>query len=453
MERDSKLKEPTSGISENAVQIMTIHRSKGLEFPICFVSSLGSKINRMDEATPLIMHEDKGLGPIHISQEPRVKSNTLPRVILSRLIHEENYAEELRILYVALTRAKNKLILTGCVNSYEKAIKSWTETINYEHEKLPPHIVWDAKTYLDFIGACLVRHRSFGVGELMSGNNMSVYSDESRWTLSVINRVEDLESKKNLVQGIEQTSGKSVFDEALYESYLQKIRESFDWEYENIKETIIPSKISISEIKRNYFSRMKSDPDGTQIELLEPTFNVPKFASSGSLSPAEKGMAMHTLMEHIDIKATVTQDDVTTLIENLLTRNLLSEKEARSINVNKVYKFVSSSLAERMRRATELRKEIPFVLEIDAKEAYLPYADAGTLLVHGIIDCYFVEDGRIVLVDYKSDYVGEKGVKTLKDRYKVQLDIYRKALEKSFGIEVSESYLYLFDVDECVDMM
>ena len=454
MERDSKLKEPTSGISENAVQIMTIHRSKGLEFPICFVSNLGSKINRMDESASLIMHEDKGLGPIHMSQEPRVKSNTLPRVMLSRLIHEENYAEELRILYVALTRAKSKLILTGCVNSYEKAVKSWAETINYEHEKLPPHIVWDAKTYVDFIGACLVRHKSFGASELLSGNNASVYNDESRWSISIINRLdEDLERKDDSAPKIETSSDKVDFDEALYESYLQKIGESFGWEYENIKETIIPSKISISEIKRNYFSRMKSDPEGAQIEMLEPTFNVPKFASVDSLSPAEKGMAMHTLMEHIDIKATVTQDDINALIDNLVARNLLSDKEARSINVSKVYKFISSPLAERMRKATELRKEIPFVLEIDAKEAYLPYADAGTLLVHGIIDCYFVEDGRIILVDYKSDYVGEKGVAALKSQYKVQLDIYRKALEKSFGADVSEAYLYLFDVDECVDMM
>jgi ATP-dependent helicase/nuclease subunit A len=198
---------------------------------------------------------------------------------------------------------------------------------------------------------------------------------------------------------------------------------------------------------------MKSDPEGVQIEMLEPTFNVPKFASSDSLSPAEKGMAMHTLMEHIDIKVTVTQADIGALIDSLITRNLLSDKEARSINLSKVHKFVSSPLAERMRNATELHKEIPFVLEIDAKEAYLPYADDGTLLVHGIIDCYFIENGRIVLVDYKSDYVGEKGVEALKSQYKVQLDIYRKALEKSFGVEVSEAYLYLFDVDECVDMM
>jgi len=451
MERDSKLKEPSTGVSENAVQIMTIHRSKGLEFPICFVSNLGGKINRMDEAASLILHESKGLGPIHISSEPRVKSNTLPRVMLSRLIHEENYAEELRILYVALTRAKSKLILTGCINSYEKAVKSWAETINYEHEKLPPHSVWDAKTYLDFIGVCLVRHKDFGADEFLKDNNLEVYNDESRWKVSVISETA-LSGEKAIKQATEKPNEKTDFNEALYKSYLQKIGESFSWEYTNIKETIIPSKISISEIKRNYFSRMKSDSEGVQIEMLEPTFNVPKLASKDDLSPAEKGMAMHTLMEHIDIKTTNTQDDINALIKNLTTRNLLSDKEALSINVNKVYKFVSSPLAERMRNATELHKEIPFVLEIDAKEAYLPYADAGTLLVHGIIDCYFVEDECIVLVDYKSDFVGEKGVEVLKSRYKVQLDIYRKALEKSFGVEVSEAYLYLFDVDECVNM-
>ena len=456
IERDSKLKEPSTGISENAVQIMTIHRSKGLEFPICFVSNLGGKIHRMDEAASLILHQDIGLGPIHISAEPKVKSTTLPRVMLSRLIHEENYAEELRILYVALTRAKKKLILTGCVNNYAKAIKSWAETINYEDEKLPVHVVWNARTYLDFIGPCFVRHKDFAsdyTNELLNGHNMKIYNDKPIWRVSVVNSETRLTFAESSVNAVKNSNGKADFDDALYQKYMHEIERKFAWKYANIKETILPSKISISEIKRNYFSRMKSDSPGTQAELYKPTFNIPDFVSADSLSAAEKGMAMHTLMEHIDIKAVFTKEDINSLIKGLEARNLLSEKEARSIDIKKVLNFVNSELAERMRRASELHKEIPFVLEIDAKDAYLQYSDEGSLLVHGIIDCYFVENSRIVLVDYKSDYVGKEGVEAVKNRYKVQLDIYRKALERSFDMEVSECYLYLFDIDECVGMI
>ena len=453
MERDSKLKEPSSGISKNAVQIMTIHRSKGLEFPICFISNLGGKIHRMDEAQPLILHEDKGLGPIHISAEPRVKSTTLPRVVLARQIHDENYAEELRVLYVALTRARSKLILTGGVRSYEKSLKSWAETINYEHEQLPPHVVWNAKTYLDFIGPCLVRHKCLEMSEFLNGNNKAMYNDKSRWSISVINQLEDLTAPKAVAENVLTSGNETPFDDALYGRYLEQIKKSFAWEYDNIKETIIPSKISISEIKRNYFSRMKGDSQTSQAEILLPSFNVPKFISSDTLSSAEKGAAMHTLMEHIDIKTTFTKDDIKTLIDSLVARNLMSEKEACSINIEKVFRFVSSPLATRMRSASELHKEIPFVLELDAKDAYLPYSNEGSLLVHGIIDCYFVENGNIVLVDYKSDYVGEKNVEEMKNRYKIQMEIYRKALEKAFDVKVTEAYLYLFDVDKCVGMV
>jgi len=453
MERDSKLKEPSSGISENAVQIMTIHRSKGLEFPICFISNLGGKIHRMDEAQPLILHEDRGLGPIHISAEPRVKSTTLPRVVLARQIHDENYAEELRVLYVALTRAKSKLILTGCVRSYEKSLKSWAETINYEHEQLPPHIVWNAKTYLDFIGPCLARHKSLDMSEFLSGNNKAVYNDKSKWSVSVINQLEGLSASEAFAENVLTLDNETPFDNAIYKRYLEQIKKSFAWEYGNIKDTIIPSKISISEIKRNYFSRMKGDSQTSQADIIMPSFNVPKFISSDTLTSAEKGVAMHTLMEHIDIRVTLTKEDVKALIDSLVTRNLMNEKEARSINIDKVHKFISSPLAERMRSASELHKEIPFVLELDAKDAYLPYSDEGSLLVHGIIDCYFVEGEKIILVDYKSDYVGEKSIEEMKNRYKIQMDIYRKALEKSFDVKVAEAYLYLFDVDACVGMV
>jgi len=448
IERDANPGDSPVEERENAVQIMTIHRSKGLEFPICFISNLGRKINRKDESSSLILHQDKGLGPIHISREPRVKSNTLLRAALANLIHEENYAEELRILYVALTRAKEKLILTGCVNSYEKAFASWAENINYEDEKLPPHLIFGAESYLDFIGSCLVRHKNFENLQYLSLNNEEIYNDESRWKVSVVSPepLEKLQVQDDVTDGLS-------FDYAKYNEYVKKIEESFSWKYDNIKATILPSKISISEIKRNYFSRMKHDLGEMQTGLLEPSFNVPKFAAGGILTAAQKGTAMHTLMEHLDVNEVFSTQQIEKLIKNLEGRNLLKGQEAEAIDIGKVHKFVMSDLANRMRNASSLSKEIPFVMELEAKEAYLPNVSEGSLLVHGIIDCYFVENDRIVLVDYKSDYVGEDGIEKLKSRYKIQIDIYRKALESSFNKEVSECLLYVFDKDICVNMI
>jgi len=452
-EKDGVIKDSSSEKSKNAVEIMTIHRSKGLEFPICFVSNLGRKINRSDEFSGLILHQDKGLGPIHISQEPRVKSNTLPRAALANLLHNENYAEELRILYVALTRAKRKLILTGCVNNYEKTFSSWAQTSNYELEKLPPQTIYSAATYLDFVGPCLARHKGIAAAKFLNKYNEEVYNDESRWKVSVINAASSsLQAKEADTKAVIDPDACKDFDNYRYAKYLAEIEEKFDWKYENIKSTILPSKISISEIKRNYFSRMKHDSSEVQIDFLEPTFNMPKFAAGGTLTAAEKGMAMHTLMEHMDINKTLSATNAQDLISSLKAKNLLSEQEAASIDINKICNFITSELASRMRRATNLRKEIPFVLELDAKEAYLHNINEGSLLVHGIIDCYFIEDGHIVLVDYKSDYIGKDGIKALKNRYSIQLNIYRKALENSLGLKVSECLLYLFDKNICVNM-
>ena len=456
IERDSNLNDSPAGEQENAVQIMTIHRSKGLEFPICFVSNLGSKINRKDESSTLILHQDKGFGPIHIGLEPKVKSNTFPRAALANIIHEENYAEELRILYVALTRAKEKLLLTGCVNNCEKKFASWVENINYEDEKLPSHVVYGAGTYLDFIGSCLVRHKEFENSKYLNTNNTKIYEDESKWKISIVSSGVPLSPAVPEVRARGWGEDMPImvsFDYSKYSEYMKKIEESFGWKYDNIKATILPSKISISEIKRNYFSRMKHDSGEAQTDILEPTFNIPKFAAADTLTAAQKGTAMHTLMEHLDVNEVFDIEGIKLLIKNLEAGNLLSEQEAEAIDIDKVYNFVTGELANRMRNASSLSKEVPFVMELGAKEAYLYNIDEGSLLVHGIIDCYFVENGRIVLVDYKSDYVGAGGIEALKNRYKIQIDIYRKALESSFGMEVSECILYIFDKNIFVNMM
>ncbi|MDL2248283.1 PD-(D/E)XK nuclease family protein, partial [Tyzzerella sp. OttesenSCG-928-J15] len=454
IEKDAHIKDAGALITGgNIVQIMTIHKSKGLEFPICFVSNLGKKINRRDEYAQLIMHRDYGFGPIFISEEPRIRSNTLPRCVLADKIHNENYGEELRILYVALTRAKDKLILTGTVGDYEKMLVKWLKTVYYEDESLPAQLVFDSQNYMNFIGSCLVRHKDFSIDDIVDRKkiNGGLYGDSSSWKITVVGGDEEISPP--IFEDTAVSNEEKALDTQLYESYYKEISSSFSWQYGNLNETLLPTKISISEIKRNYFSRKKYESDSDIIEFSEPTFDVPDFIDKNrKLSSAEKGTAMHTLMEHLDVNKINTKEDIETLVKRLLEMNLLSENEAKSINTGKIYNFTSSNLGERMRRAEELKKEVPFVIELDAKDAYLPNLSEGSLLVHGIIDCYFIENGRIILVDYKSDYVGDIGVDGIKERYKIQLSIYKKALEQALGLNVYECLLYLFDIDDYVNM-
>jgi len=460
IERDSDVKD-AQVVSEksNIVQIMTIHKSKGLEFPICFVANLGKKINRRDEYASLVLHEDYGFGPIYLSPEPRIRSNTLAKSVLSDKLHKENYSEELRILYVALTRAKDKLILTGCVNSFEKAMAEWVRNINITDEKLPAHYIFDSNSYLSWIGACIARHNSFS-------NRLSfdfppacstIYNDFSGWKVSVINSSEYILSDSTIVETEIDFSDEQSdnFDYEKYNFFYEKISENFSWKYENLQYTFMPAKISISEIKRNYFSQMKIIAEGLDNSpaFAEPTFDVPDFIDKDKkLNAAEKGTAMHTVMEHLNIREIKSKEDIVNLVKTLLEGNLLNQKQAASVNIDKIFSFVISDLGKRMKNALELEKEVPFVLEIDAANSYLPNVKEGTLMVHGIIDCYFVEDDRIILVDYKSDYVGKANLEEVKERYKIQLDIYKQALESSLGLEVGQVLLYLFDIDTYVNM-
>ena len=460
IERDSDVKDAqiASGKS-NIVQIMTIHKSKGLEFPICIVANLGKKINRRDEYSALVLHEDYGFGPIHISSEPRIRSNTLAKSALSDKLHRENYSEELRILYVALTRAKDKLILTGCISNYEKALVEWAKNINLADEKLPAHYIFDANSYLSWIGACIARHNCFSDNLMINRpvKNSAVFGDSSKWRVSIVdgneyslNENSEVAEEDNVLEELTDN-----FNYDKYNFFMEKINESFLWEYENLQYTFTPAKISISEIKRNYFSRMKLSGEALESSVIytEPTFDTPDFIDRNrKLSAAEKGTAMHTVMEHLDIKSIETKEHVKDLVAGLLRGNLLNEKQADSINIDKIFALVNSQLGNSMKNAARLEKEVPFVLEIDAAASYLPNVTEGTLMVHGIIDCYFVEDGRIVLVDYKSDYIGKMDLEEVKHRYKIQLDIYRLALERSLGMEVKEVLLYLFDIDGYVNM-
>ena len=460
IERDSDVKD-AQVVSEknNIVQIMTIHKSKGLEFPICFVSNLGKKINRRDEYANLVLHQDYGFGPIHISTEPRIRSNTLAKSVLADKLHQENYSEELRILYVALTRAKDKLILTGCVSNYEKTLVEWAKNINCAGEKLPAYFVFDANSYLSWVGACIARHNCFRdkLQFSLPASNSDIHNDSSRWSISVVEGAEYMAvtSTEEAIDEETQDNSSESFDSDKYNLFYKRISENFLWEYENLQYTFMPAKISISEIKRNYFSQMKIDaenPSGAAT-FIEPTFDVPAFLDKDKkLTAAEKGTAMHTVMEHLDIKTIETKEHVIDLVKFLKQGNLLNRKQADSIDIDKIFNFVASELGQRMKNAAKVEKEVHFVLEIAAAHSYLPNINEGTLMVHGIIDCYFVEDGRIILVDYKSDYVGKSDLEEVKQRYKIQLDIYKQALESSLGLEVGQVLLYLFDIDGYVPM-
>jgi ATP-dependent helicase/nuclease subunit A len=459
IERDSGIKE-AKAVTErgNAVSIMTIHKSKGLEFPVCFVSGLGRKFNRMDEYSSFIMHPEYGFGPKSVDLESRLISETIARAALKECLHMENFAEDLRVLYVALTRAKDKLILTGCVNDVLKRIGKWRRFKQLNSIKLPVQYILKSDSLLDWIVPCVLRHKNlegfWDSGSFnMSGGFDEIYSHPAEIDINIISREDIMKPetfKDDLTRGeCERTIS---FTESEVKRLTEEINHLFNWQYKDYYNTILPSKLSISEIKRNYFSRAKSE-GGEDLRLnITPSFDAPKFDKENRrMSASEKGTVMHTLLEHLNVKLYNTREDINGLIRELQKKQLINDEEADSIPVEKIFRFLQSDLAQRMRESYNVKNEIPFVIELNVNETYIQDIPQGNVLVHGIIDCYFYEDNGIVLVDFKSDYVGGN-LPLIMEKYGIQLEIYKKALERSLNIPVSESLLYLFDIDRAVSI-
>lgn len=440
--------------NENVVRIMTIHKSKGLEFPIVFLAFCGKKFNLRDEYQDIVLHDHLGLGPGYVDLEMRIKSNTIAKCALAEKIHEENYSEELRILYVALTRAKEKLIITGSISGAEGQIKKWSKLSQIDNAKIPHQYILSAVNYLDMIMYAVLRHKDgFNkikeVYNIDNPLNLELFNDLSKWEIEIVNYQIDIDKliREDFHHDCEDND--YLIDKNVYAS----LEECFNWVYQYDNTLSLPSKLSISEIKRNYYSRKKFEIGEESSDFSYPVFRDPDFIKQGEpLSSLDKGTAIHTLMEHFDLKVFYNKEDIKNLIYNLTAKNIFSEEEANGISIEKIYRFMNSSLSERIRKAKFIKKEMPFVMDISSEEAYLMGHGEGCLLVHGIIDLFFEEEDGLVLVDYKSDYISKNNINIIKERYQVQLSIYKKALERSMNMKVKEVYIYLFSIDDFLEM-
>ncbi|MCL1882913.1 MAG: helicase-exonuclease AddAB subunit AddA [Defluviitaleaceae bacterium] len=403
--------EPTTDYSDK-VRIMTIHKSKGLEFPVVICAFLAKKFNTDDERQPVVLHSAKGIGPYYIDTALRTRANTLARFGLTRLTRRENLSEELRCLYVAMTRAKDLLILTGRVNDYEKSAEKWSDNLG-------------VSSYLDWIMPCV----------------LSEQEEAAKIFKMRVHKPSEFESpiKENIPK-------EHIPKEHIPPTPLQNIltlNPAFP----------LPSKLSISEIKRLY----DITPDSSFREDFSPAFSPPAFFKEASeITPMQMGSAIHTITEHIDYAEHKSETTINELIDSLVEKNLLSLEEANSVERGKIKKLANSPLAARLRNAAasfKLYRETPFVLALSASRLYPEMENNETILVHGIIDCHFEEDGKIILLDFKSDKIPHStALDKWAEKHRVQLEIYKEALEKSTDMEVSEVLLYSFSRGESVEL-
>jgi len=453
----------TLGENEDVVRIMSIHKSKGLEFPVVFLSGMGKNFNLMDINKSILFHHDLGFGPDYVDPIRRISYPTVLKQALKKTIKIESLAEEMRVLYVALTRAKEKLIITGSMRNIERNLARMSSSLDENSEKLGEYEILKGKSYLDWIVPAVIRHLDGKpLRELIEIEDSSVNlldhpaSFEIRfWNRDEVKKnelkAEDalISTREKLVRLSEKPSDDKLTSEI-------ERRLGFNYKYE--RSTKIPTVLTVTELKRKFNVEIDEGNSGT---LYVPRLvNKPKFLEEiKGLTAAEKGTAMHSVLQRLDLTKVSSKSEIQSQIEMLVEKQLISKEEGKVVRVDKLIKFFKTNLGLRMIKAygqNVLKREMPFHMEISSTDIdkTLPIEIYGDekIILQGIIDCYFEEDGQIILVDYKTDFVKNGDVAPLVEKYKAQLDYYAKALKGALKKEVKERYLYLFSVDEAIEI-
>ena len=451
-------------LSENAdvVRIMSIHKSKGLEFPIVICGGMGKRFNKMDMNRGILYHHELGYGPQVVNLETRLSYPSMMKESMKKQMVVEMLSEEMRVLYVAFTRAKEKLIITGAVNDVEKNLQKWASNSQKvtKNNKLDRYNLLKSASFLDWIMSVAIAHKD-ARRILPFDSEIVEKNDESEWKFKIHQREDytlssEDEEEINLADVLreELTSSREV-------DYSEIVRNRLDFKYPYQKSVEKSGSISVTEIKR-LWNLEREDNLEIDINEIESSRNNkkteikrPKFIQENKdekLSPTHRGSVVHLVMQIINMDRVSTIDEIKNQIEEFVQKEIITQKEADVVNPFKIYKFFKSELGTRMKNADFVGREKAFYTEINMKNLFakegINYDES--IMLRGIIDAYFEENGEIVLLDYKTDFVNEENREEVVDRYRKQLEIYAKVIEEITDKKVKEQYIYLFGVDESV---
>ena len=437
------------GENDDVVRIMSIHKSKGLEFPIVFLCNANKKFNLKDMNEKIVLDNNLGIGANYIVDG--IEFPTIAKDAIKIKANKEAISEEMRVLYVALTRAKEKLIIVGTSDNVEKKLGEKVDEINKYYkftkpEKLNPKLVEKYKTYLDWI-------------ELVYK-----YNDNPFMKLSIINKSELMAETQSKEQ--EETRKhkaeiiKEINEHRINKEEYEKINQMLNYTYKCENDVELPTKTSVTALK-TLISNKNAKIQELDIDPISEKYaheeydlskrKVPTFAQDKKLSGARRGTIVHLILSKITNEKTL--EEVNNLIEKLVAKNAITEEEKSLIDMNIIKNYLNSELYNEILQAKEIHREIPFYLNINSGEIYERTNEP--ILVQGVIDIYYIsKNDELVLVDYKTDYIKEKetGKEELTQKYKSQLDLYKRALEKALKRKVEKAYIYSTSLNECIEV-
>lgn len=447
----------TVGENEDVVRIMTIHKSKGLEFPVVFVAGMGKQFNTMDLKSHFLLHKDLGFGPMAVDAEAQVRYPSMAALGIRQQLRRDLLAEEMRVLYVALTRAREKLVLLGSSKNLAKSISDWGS--QGEGERLIDEDLVRAKGYLDWVGRALMRHPEAGPlrdypGKHGDGEAVRVTTipDESIWSFHFY-KADELRTRTSLSEHDlacweQLTERKEVAERPADEKMRELVDRLLGWSDPHEMAPLVAARWSVSELKRRAQEKVKS-----QSFSLPSITEKPKFLTEQKphrLSGAEKGTLTHLIMQHLDLRRSLDEADISEQVAALSARRFLTEEQVRAVDVAGLARFFATSLGQRMIRAKIVHRELPFTLAIPANEVEPDLGDSyEQVIVQGVIDCLIEEqDGNLLLIDFKSDWIGAEPtpqvIKEITRRYEEQLKLYGRAIQQITGKSHDQLESHLF---------
>ncbi len=430
-----------AGCASGGVQIMSIHKSKGLEFPIVVLADLNKGFNRMDLQIPVLVHPKLGLGPMYIDLDRRIRYPTIAREAAAARLSREMRAEEMRVLYVGMTRAKEKLIMTASMPSAPKKLGELAvqSSLTDVRGPVPPETVDSAKSMAEWILLPLLRRQDSAALRAQTGLELSGLTDtaDAPWLVSY---------HDGTLYGEAPALPAPEMDAREEAPALPVDREALDYVYPYQKSVYTPTKLTATQLKgREKDQEIAENP-------LQPytrsSFAAPRFLSGQRpLTADQRGTAMHLVLQYLPLDGSAQET-----VDRLLARRLLTPEQAEAVDVGAIDRYLASSLAEELRHAERLEQEFCFSLLVPAGMYYPELGEEDEVLLQGVVDLYAVTDGKVTVVDFKTDRVTEWTLPEKVAQYRPQLEAYSGALEKILDKPVARRVLYFLHTGQAIDV-
>jgi len=444
------------GENENVVRIMSIHKSKGLEFPVVIVAGLGKKFNAANLNKNVLLHRDMGLGFQLVDPERRVAYPTVAKLAVREKMRSEELAEEMRLFYVAMTRAKEKLILVGAVSKLEDAAARWCAALGTDGTRLPDWLTAQAANYLDWLCPALAGHPDGAplrelVG-LEKAGPVPAGESASRWVVRLTGGGSDMRAAAELAEEYRQAVLK-LQPAPLTGPRSKEVEARLNWVYPHHRSHLLAARATVTALKSLH--NAGEEKENPREVFLADTASRPAFVQRREgLTAAGRGTALHLVMQLLNLAGDLSADGIKSQIALMVEREQMLPEQAAAVEPGAVAEFFSSPLGRRVLAGRRVYREQPFTLALPLKDVYPDSGDgdsgADTVLIQGIIDCLVEEEKGLLVVDYKTDYCTPETLPQLVERYRYQVELYSRAAQTLTGLPVTDRYLYLFYLREYV---